>query len=315
MGIRSIDKGLLEMSKEGAKYYAQLKGSESDCINGAFHGANTREEWLRKRFGKRNILIIFRDKYFSTIVGHIFKSKCMLFKIVEAFFLLPSALGQTIKTIPRVWFAIRQKKRTKQFVREYEQLALIKKVEDIPDSPYIYFAMHYQPEATSLPLGGGEYADQRIPIEILSECIPKDWKVLVKKHPGQNIQCANIQSYRWLAELRNVVIVSENVNSHELMKRAEFVATLTGTVAMEALFLRKKAIVFGYSELVWAPNVFRCRTIAECKKIIEAYKSIEMLYSDEDIKRFFSLLSQRSFENSPEEYARRVVNILTENME
>lgn len=305
-----VTDGLYRMSEEASKYYTQLKDSESQGINGAFPGAYTREQWLRKRFGERNILIVFRDKYLGTIYEHTYKYKYKLMKGIKAIFLFPDVLYQTINVIPKVLYAIKQKKKTDQFVRGYEALALIKKDEDIPDGSYIYFAMHYQPEASSLPLGGGWYADQRIPIEILSKSIPKDWKVLVKKHPGQNIQCANIQGYRWLAELKNVFIVSDNVSSHELMKRAEFVATLTGTVAMEALFLRKKAIIFGYSELAMAPNVFWGRTVEECRKIIETHKSTELLYSDEEIKKYFIILSQNSFKDSPDEYAKRIIEVL-----
>lgn len=306
---RAID-GLYTMSEEASIYYTQLKDSESQGINGAFSGPNTREEWLRQRFGERNILVVFWNKYLGAIYKHTFEYKYKLLKGIKAIFLFPSVLYQTINDIPKVLYANRQKMKTDQFVSEYEALALIKKDEDIPDGSYIYFAMHYQPEASSLPLGGGGgYADQRIPIEILSKSIPKDWKVLVKKHPGQNIQCANIQGYRWLAELKNVFIVSENISSHELMKKAEFVATLTGTVAMEALFLRKKAIIFGYSELAMAPNVYWGRTVEECRKIIETQKSTELLYSDEDIKEYFTMLSQNSFKNNPEEYAKRIIEV------
>lgn len=298
------------MSMEAQKYYKQLKDSQSQCINGAFHGANNREQWLQKRFGRRNILMVFVDKYLGVIYGHVFKFKCRLLKGLEAVFLFPKGLHQTIKSIPRVLYAIKQKKKTDIFVSEYETLALIKTKEDIPDDPYIYYAMHYQPEATSLPLGGGDYADQRIPVEVLSKSIPKDWKVLVKKHPGQNAQCANVQSYRLLRELKNVFIVSENVNSHDLMKEAEFVASLTGTIIMEALFLRKKAIVFGYSELATAPNAFYVRTINDCKSIIEEHKNSKLQYSDEDIKKYFIKLSENSFLDTPEEYAKQAVKFL-----
>lgn len=300
-----------EMSQEAQEYYMQLKNSEQQHnINGAFPGPNNREQWLRKRFGRRNILLVFWDQYLHAVNGYPFKFEYKWMKALESAFLCPRVIHQTFKSIPKVLYAIKQKKKTDRFIREYESLALINRAEDIPDCSFIYFAMHYQPEVTSLPLGGGEYGNQRIPIEILSGSIPRDWKILIKKHPGQNTQCANMQNYRLLGKLKNVMIVSENVSSHELMKRAKMVATLTGTVAMEALFLRKKAIVFGYSELLMAPNVFKARTVDECRQIIEADKNTELQYGDEDIKKYFALLSQNSFKKSPETYAKRVIEML-----
>ena len=54
--------------------------------------------------------------------------------------------------------------------------------QQLPNSPFVIYFMHYQPERTSLP-EGLQYAQQWLAIRALSMALPKGWTLLVREHP------------------------------------------------------------------------------------------------------------------------------------
>lgn len=68
----------------------------------------------------------------------------------------------------------------RRLVKEYN--ALCKKVNF--SEKYIYYAMHYQPEQTSLPMAGF-FENQYMTLLLLSKHIPEGWSIYVKENPYQ----------------------------------------------------------------------------------------------------------------------------------
>src|SRR5690606_14178885 len=63
--------------------------------------------------------------------------------------------------------------------------------------------------------------------------------------------------FKRLSQLKNVVLVSTDVDTYQLIKNSVFVATITGTVGWEAITGGKNVLVFGWG--VWYktfPGVF-----------------------------------------------------------
>jgi hypothetical protein len=127
---------------------------------------------------------------------------------------------------------------------------------------YVFVALHYQPEETSCP-SGKIFVDQTLMVESLSKNLPDDIKIYVKEHPSQfNAKMEgqtgrNIEVYDKLRKINNVKLISTSINSFKIIDNSLAVATLTGTVGMEALIRRKCAIVFGTAWYEKLPGILK----------------------------------------------------------
>lgn len=120
------------------------------------------------------------------------------------------------------------------------------------DSDYVYFALHFQPESTTLPKGL-IYREQVLAIRRLREILPGEVTVYVKEHPRQLISdirhknFRNINFYEEIMKLDGVKLVKPEVDSAELIENSTLVATITGSPLIEALPKGIPAIAFGNS--------------------------------------------------------------------
>ncbi len=141
---------------------------------------------------------------------------------------------------------------------EYESAASVRAPTD--DRPFIYCALHFQPEATTVPRGGVQW-DQINNLRVLAEGLPPGWSVVAKEHPM-------MMSYRWdwhrargaayyeeLMDIPRVSLAPLSSSSSALIQRASAVVTTTGTVGWESLLAGKPVAVFGYPWYASAPNV------------------------------------------------------------
>ena len=103
-----------------------------------------------------------------------------------------------------------------------------------------------QPEMTTSPIGGN-YRDQVLAIEQLSQILPKDVKIFVKENPKQGSYARGPLFFHRLARIPSVVFVPSFANTRELTEKSLFVATATGTVGWESICLGKSVLVFGYA--------------------------------------------------------------------
>ncbi len=141
----------------------------------------------------------------------------------------------------------------------------IPKYKPTADSKFVYFALHMQPEATTSPMGG-VFVDQYYVILMIARGLPNDIKVIVKEHPHQEMWQRTPDFYNILRAEPKVEFVSLKQNSFELIKQSIAVATITGTVGWEALFLKKPVILFGhifYKHLPGVINVNDAESLAD----------------------------------------------------
>lgn len=152
--------------------------------------------------------------------------------------------------------------------------------------PYIYFGLHYQPEANTLPRGG-LYCQQFHAIRHLAEAAKKNGlHVVVKEHPAMFSypwvfgSQRSTQFYEFIDKIDNVTLVSPTEDSFSLIDNADIVSTITGTAGIEAL-IRKKPVVLLGGGLYWDfPGVFSAHGAAEC---IRAIAGAKKFYFDEDL--------------------------------
>jgi hypothetical protein len=111
---------------------------------------------------------------------------------------------------------------------------------------YVYFPLHLQPEMTTDTLGG-VYEDQLLALERLVQLLPEDWIVYVKENPKQTYYKRCPEFFIRLKGIHKAILVEPCVDTYELIKHAQFVATITGTAGWEAITAGKKCLCFGYA--------------------------------------------------------------------
>jgi len=132
---------------------------------------------------------------------------------------------------------------------------------DISNLKYVYFPLHYEPEKTTNP-DGGIFQDQFLAIVKLRNFIPKDVDIIVKEHPSQLFKKMNGTRgrsplfYKLLNNIKGLKIIDPNFNSKHLIKNSLLTVTITGSVAIEASILGKKALTFGNPWYNGCPNIF-----------------------------------------------------------
>ena len=174
---------------------------------------------------------------------------------------------------------------------------------------YIYVALHLQPENTSSPLGG-DYVDQALMIEMLSFFIPENWVLYVKENPKQATQdfesggtlYRSVHFYERIKKCENVKFVSLQEDTYKLIDNAMAVATLTGTAGLEAITRGIPCLMFGYSYMQYAPNVYTIRNNEDCKKAIEIVKQRNDVGIEyfKKIKLYFKALEKYVIVATPE---------------
>lgn len=122
----------------------------------------------------------------------------------------------------------------------------------IDDDAFLFLALHYQPEATTIPWGD-IYSDQLFMIIEISKALPEGYLLYVKEHPTYwtNTHIENFGLYRSksfykkIAELKNVRFISYKIPSFDIINKAKCIITVTGTIAWESFFKNVPCIVLG----------------------------------------------------------------------
>lgn len=149
---------------------------------------------------------------------------------------------------------------------------------------YVYFSLHYQPERTTLP-EGGLYYDQLNVIMLLRSIIPRKIKIFVKEHPAQfnsyeSFRGRTLNFYDKLTRLHNVELVPMNVKPFNLIDKAKFVVTLTGTIGFESLARKKPVLCLARPWYESLPNVFYVKNYNQIKVVVRTllknYEFIEI---------------------------------------
>jgi len=259
---------------------------------------------------------------------NIFKT---LYYFLQMFFTRRQAgtFHENILGIKMKWRMISWQRQNERVKKEYIQL------QERPDlkKKFIYFPLHFQPEQSTLPMGGA-YDDQLLAIEMLSKSLPNNWVVYVKeislqwrpssteshlyRYPGY---------YRAIARLSNVSLVPVSISSFELINHSQAVATITGTAGWEAVLRSKPAILFGYNWYQYCDGVIPVRTFESCilafKKIIQGYapstqKVINFLYALGNVSAMAPYYKARYFSFSgvlkKEDAIHNITKLITTNL-
>ena len=143
---------------------------------------------------------------------------------------------------------------------------------------YVFYALHFEPEATTQVRTVLE--SQLVVIKLLSEAVPAGWKIFVKEHPAQFRhnndegygfmievpRFKNKKFYDKLLEMSNVEIFDWHISSSEMIKHSRAVASIVGTVCWEGMLEKKPVLMFSDTDpLAYASDIFNIHSYAECK--------------------------------------------------
>lgn len=163
---------------------------------------------------------------------------------------------------------------------------------DLPTGPYAYLGLHKQPEA-SIDVLGRYYEDQLQNILNLWRALPTGWTLIIKEH-SIAIGDRSMAFYKKIKSLPNVQLLNENTSSHALIKHAQLIVTVSGTMAYEAALMDIPAITF-------APTFFNklnyCRQISLDELKIYSLKdfSVQLKNKKNNIEEFSKFLFANTF--------------------
>lgn len=118
---------------------------------------------------------------------------------------------------------------------------------------YIYFPLHYQPEASTL-VCAEKYEKQLYYIDSIAKSLPADTVLYVKEHFAK-LGNRDENFYKELKKYPNVILIDPFEDSKTIIKESSAVVTLTGTAGFEAMLLRKPVFVAGNVFYSNAPGI------------------------------------------------------------
>ena len=171
--------------------------------------------------------------------------------------------------------------RLKEMQRFYNKHAISLDLEQ----KYIFFALHFEPEASTgviMPL-----QNQLTIIQLLASALPKGWLLLLKDHPHQydinnvldhyfltNLQFFKDKSfYEEVLKLPNVRLITLDTPSEKLIKHAQAIASINGSIILESITSSKPCITFDNATMpITQKNIFHnihiFKSIATLKQFI-----------------------------------------------
>jgi len=172
---------------------------------------------------------------------------------------------------------------------------LLKKENVLPESDFVFYGLHMQPEA-SVDVIGRFYEDQWINILNIWRSIPRGWFLVVKEHSNA-IGDRGFDFFSKLRKLPGVVVISDTFDSREIISRSRCVFTVSGTIAYEALLMGVPSFTYGD---VFFNESLLCRKISledlrhnDVPELInDVLDGIEL---DLEVNRFKSYVISKSF--------------------
>jgi len=163
------------------------------------------------------------------------------------------------------------------------------------NSKYVYYALHLQPERSTLH-AAPFYVNQLEVITNIAKSLPIEYKLYVKEHPSQfHAEWRKISFYKYIMDLPNVELLHHDVPNDELIKHSSLVITITGTTGLEAACYNKPSIVLAdtiFSSVL--PSVYRLKSMEELPNAIRT--SLDKKVQISDLRRFTKCVVENTFD-------------------
>jgi hypothetical protein len=164
---------------------------------------------------------------------------------------------------------------------------------------YATYFLHVQPERT-VDVISPYYSNQLEVIKSLRRALPSNIKLVVKEHPSFfGVQDKDF--YRLLSKIPDVSLIDSRYNTQNIIKNSVFISTISGTVAMEASFLKIPSIIFSNVFFKFLPNIYKPNNYTELEDFVgkilnQEYKIDE--YYDEKIITYLNYIYKNTQEST-----------------
>lgn len=156
---------------------------------------------------------------------------------------------------------------------------------------FVFFPLQTEPES-SLNLWAPFKTNQLEVIRQISKSLPIDYKLYVKEHPLM-VQYRPRTFYKEIKKNLNVSLIDPSVHGAELAERADLLITITGTLGLEAIFLKKPVIVLGNIWYDALSFVKRCKAMEDLPYLIKEQLE-HPVYNEEELLQFIAALLPES---------------------
>ena len=243
----------------------QLNLKSADINNYLFYADKVGAALKEKRKSVKDVVKFFLPSYTSTIVH-------MLAYIVRRKPIYHHGLNSPPTKVLKNIFYVRKMRKF------YNSIS----VEFDVSKKCIFYALHFDPEASIM--ARSRFSSQLSVVKQLSQSLPEGWVLYVKEHPDQFkldrlgwwFYLTSIHKYRTkefykeFLKLDNVSLLKYKVKSQDVIKSAEAVATINGSIASEALTYNKPLILFGHQSTPFGlcKDVFKVTSTKQCQEAI-----------------------------------------------
>jgi len=166
------------------------------------------------------------------------------------------------------------------------------------NSKYLYFAAPYQPEAVTAT-NAGVYEDLFLALDILVAVLPCDWMIYYKEHPNTFSRATWTRGslrrdkyyYQRIDAYKKIQIVDFRQDTFQLIDNANAVATVSGSIAWEAVVRGVPALSFGVAWYMGCNSIFKIKTLADAQEVMELILG-GYLPDQVDINRYANAIGQ-----------------------
>lgn len=115
----------------------------------------------------------------------------------------------------------------------------------LPSEPYVFFPLHYQPEASILGASPG-YRNQLGLARLLSGSLPSGFRLVIKDHPHIG-GLRKPAFYKNIVDLKNAVLMDDRMDSRTIINQpnCQLMVTIGGTAGLEGMLFGKPLLIFG----------------------------------------------------------------------
>jgi capsule polysaccharide modification protein KpsS len=137
-----------------------------------------------------------------------------------------------------------------------------------PNSPYVLFGLHLQPES-SIDVWAPFFSNQMWVIELLARSLPPSHKLLVKIHKSDisNWVREQLEQMCWFP---GVEIVAPFADMRGFIQQADLLVTIQGTMGLEGALLGKPVIILGDSPVIGFPSVSRIGRLTDLPALVRS---------------------------------------------
>ncbi|AGS20629.1 capsule polysaccharide biosynthesis domain-containing protein [Rhizobium etli] len=201
---------------------------------------------VREQHGRYEGVVRTSDKPALELKAGKFARLDRLFSAVRSYLDYRSSISASDNHVPdplrRLYFTAWRNPRHARRVRNFFRDRYVSESE-LKGLRYVFFPLHTEPEV-SLLVYGRPYVNQIEIVRMLAMSLPVNMVLVAKEHPWM-VGKRSLAAYKKMLDIPRVRFANPATEARTLVKQADLVAVVTGSVALEAAMLDKPVITFG----------------------------------------------------------------------